>query len=377
MYTTGGVLEDIGAPAATAMTLFDDRVWMIDAEDTNLLWFSKQVIESTPVEMSDLLTTYVAPTIGVNGSTGPMKSLSAMDDKLIIFKANAIYYINGTGPDNTGANSQYSPPTYITSVVGCSNQNSIVFIPQGLMFQSDKGIWILGRDLTTSYIGAPVEAFNDATVLSAISIPETNQVRFTLDSGVTLMYDYYYAQWGTFTGVPGISSTVYENLHTFINSFGQAYQETPDEYLDGANPVLLSFTTSWLNFAGLQGYQRAFFFYLLGQYISPHKLNLSIAYDYRASPSQVLQISPTNYSPPYGGIGPYGAGSPYGGTGSLERWRIFLKKQRCQAIQISLQEIYDGTLGVPAGAGFTLSGINMVYGIKSGFRPTSSQHSVG
>lgn len=376
LYTTGGVVENIGAPPTASMTLFDDRFWVIDAEDRNLLWFSKQVIEATPVEMSDLLTMYVAPSIGVTGSTGIMRALGAMDDKLVIFKKGAIYYVNGTGPDNTGSNSQYSQPIFITAVVGSTNQNSIVFTPRGLMFQSDKGIWLLGRDLSTSYIGAPVEAFNGATVLSAVNIPETNQVRFTLDSGVTLMYDYYYDQWGTFVNVPGISSCIYQDLHTFINLDGQVFQETPGQYLDGSNPVLMGFTTSWLNMTGLQGYQRAFFFYLLGEYLSPHKLNLSIGYDYNPSPSQATLISPTNFNPAYGSSSPYGAGT-YGGPAALERWRIFLKRQRCQAFQIKLQELYDGTFGIPAGAGLTLSGINVVYGSKSGFRPTSAQHSAG
>jgi len=187
IYTTGGVVEDIGPPASTVMTIFDDRLWLVDAEDRNLLWFSKQVIEGTPVELSDLLTLYIAPTIGAEGSTGPITALSTMDDKLVIFKQNAIYYINGTGPDNTASNSSYSQPTFITATVGCVDQNSIVFTPNGLMFQSNKGIWLLGRDLSTSYIGAPVQKFNSSAVVSSLSIPDTNQIRFTLNTGQTMV----------------------------------------------------------------------------------------------------------------------------------------------------------------------------------------------
>jgi hypothetical protein len=70
--------------------------------------------------------------------------------------------------------------------------------------------------------GAPVEALTQgATVLSALNIPSTNQVRFTLDTGITLMYDYFFGQWGTFVNVPALSSTVYQGLHTYINSLGQ------------------------------------------------------------------------------------------------------------------------------------------------------------
>jgi hypothetical protein len=385
LYTTGGVVEDINAPATNIMTLFDTRFWMVDAEDPNLLWFSKQVIENTPVEMSDLFTFYIAPSTAVQGSTGPITALCPMDDKLIIFKKDAMYYINGTGPDNTGANNAYSQPIFITSVVGCANQQSIVFMPQGLMFQSDKGIWLLGRDLSTNYIGAPVEEFNSSTVQSAVNVPETNQCRFTLNTGQTLMYDYFYGQWGTFVGVPAISACIYEGLHTFINSFGAAYQESPDLYLDGSNPVLMSFITSWFNLAGLQGYQRAYFFYLLGQYLTPHKLQLGIAYNYNPAVTQSTLISPDNFSSGFGDApaqSPFGQQTPMGGgssdgLGAVERWRVFLAQQRCQAFQLILQEVYDPSFGIPAGAGLTLSGINLVTGMNRGFRPTSAGHTVG
>lgn len=378
LYTTGGVLEDIAAPATNLITLFQSRLFLVDAEDPNLLWFSKQVIEATPVEMSDLLTIYVAPTIGAQGSTGKITALSAMDDKLVIFKNNAIYYINGQGPDNTGANSQFSDPTFITATVGCEVQNSIVFMPSGLMFQSDKGIWLLGRDLSTSYIGAPVESLTQgATVLSALNIPATNQVRFTLSSGVTLMYDYYYGQWGTFVNVPAISSTLYKSLHTYINSLGQVYQETPSLYLDGSSPVLMSFTTSWLNLSGIQGFQRAYFFYLLGTYMSPHKLELQISYDYVSTPIQTTIISPDNYSVPWGDDTLWGSTPNWGGEVQLEQWRVFLRQQKCRTFQLTLNELFDPQFGTTAGAGLTISGINFVIGAKKGFPVLRPSRSVG
>lgn len=378
IYTTGGVVENVGAPSFNALTLFDDRVWGIDAEDPNLLWNSKQVIENTPVEMSDLFTIYVAPSIASQGSTGNMKCIAPMDDKIIIFKQNALYYINGTGPDNTGASSQYSEPLFITSVVGSSNQQSIVFMPDGLMFQSDKGIWLLSRQMQVSYIGAPVEQYTKtALVQSAVAVPETTQVRFTLDSGITLVFDYFYGQWATFSGVPAISSTLYQNLHTFINANGQVFQETPGLYVDGSNPVLMSFTTSWINVAGLQGYQRAYFFYMLGQYISPHFLQYSICYDYNESPSQASLISPDNYSQAYGGDSPYGQGNPYGGPGDKEQWRVFLTKQRCQSFRLTMQEVFDNSFGIAPGAGLTISGLNLLIAVARGFRSIGAKNSVG
>ncbi len=376
LYTTGGVVENISAPPTKVTTLFRSRLFLVDSEDQNLLWYSKQVIEGTPVEFSDLFTLFVAPTISAQGDTGPIRALSTMDDKLIIFKDNAIYYLTGNGPDNAGANNDFSEPVFITGTVGCSNQNSIVFIPQGLMFQSDKGIWLLGRDLSTTYIGAPVEDFNSSLVLSSLTIPGTNQARFTLNTGEVLMYDYFYAQWGTFTGVPSISSTLFEGLHTFINSYGACYQESLGAYLDGSNPVLVSFTTSWLNLSGLQGFERAYFFYLLGTYVTPHKLTVQIAYDYQSTAVQTSVITPDNYNGPYGNDPIYGSGD-YGGNSTNMNWRVFLAKQKCESFQISVTESFDSSFGVPAGAGFTLSGIDLVIGMKGGWPRLQASRSVG
>lgn len=370
IYTNGGVAENIGPPACTVNTLFDDRLWLVDAEDQNLLWFSKQVIEGTPVETSDLFTVYVAPSISAQGPTGVIKCISPMDDKLIIFKgtmtnSSAIYYINGTGPDNTGANNQYSQPIFVTSTVGCSNQKSIVFMPNGLMFEYDSPagnqIWLLGRDLTTTFIGAPVQALtSDATVGSAVNIPGQNEVRFTMSTGITIVYNYFYNQWSTFSGVSAASSTIYQGLHTYIDNSGDVAQETPGVYLDFDNPILMSFVTGWIKLQGVSGYQRLLEIQLLGEYLSPHLLNIQLAYDFLPD-TEVALITPTNNNV----------------SGTPEQWRIQQSNQKCQAFQISLNEQYDSSFSVPSGAGFTLSGMTCTIGVNRGYRPVKATNTTG
>ena len=386
IYTTGGVLEDIAPPATDLITLFNNRVWLLDAEDRNLLWFSKQVIEATPVEFSDLLTLYVAPTTASEGSTGPITAMAPMDDKLIIFKQNALGYVNGIGPDNTGANSQYSDFTLINSVVGCTNQQSIVFMPQGLMFQSNKGIWLVGRDLATQYIGAPVESLTTgATVLSAVNVPATNQVRFTLDSGITLIYDYFYSQWGTFTNLYAQSSTIYQGLHTYVTSLGQLYQETNGVYLDGSTPVTMSFTTGWITLAGVQGYERFYQLYLLGQYLSPFNLNVQLAYNYNPSPTQSTIVSPSQQPVTWGSDQLWGSGSTWGSQGdggwegqaNVFEARVFPQQQKCESFQVTVTEVYNSQYGNYPGAGLTLTGMNLIVGTKRGFRTSKASRNFG
>jgi hypothetical protein len=382
LYTTGAVVPDVNGPAANIISLFDTRLWLVSAEDPNTLWLSKSVIEGTPVEMSVDFTIYIAPNTGTVQTSGPITALFPMDDKLIMFKENSIFYMNGTGPDNLGTTSvgcpigQYSPPIFVTAVVGCTNQQSIVLTQNGLMFQSDKGIWLLDRNLGTQYIGAPVEAFNSNIVTSANVIPGTNFVLFTLNTNTILMYDYYYGQWGTWSG-PGtiISSCIYNGLHTVLIDNGQVLQQTPGSYLDNTNPVLMQFTTSWINLAGLQGYERFYEMYLLATFLSPHLLDVQIAYDYNSSIYHQSTITPMNFSPSV--PGPFGIQAPFGSPAPLEQWRIHAKKQLCRSFQITMQEVFNPLYDTIAGAGFTMSGINCEVEIKRATYPIRGANTVG
>ncbi len=378
LYTNGGIIENTGAPGSNAMTLWQSRLFMVDAEDQNLIWYSKQVIENTPVEMSDLLTLFVAPTTGAQGSTGPITALSSMDDKLIVFKGNAIYYITGQGPDNTGANNSFSDPVFITSTVGCSNPQSIVLTPNGIMFESDKGIWMLGRNLETTYIGSPVESYTQGNnVTSALCIPETNQVRFTLDNKTAVLYDYFYNRWSNWSNITAVSSIILDNVQAYLNTNGVVVKETPNAFLDLSHPVLLGLQTGWINIAGLQGYERFYFGYLLGTYLSPFKLNVQLAYDYNPSAIQNIVISPDNFEPTWGGLANWGSGKLWGGPGAVFEARFFPTTQKCSSFQVTIQEQYDPSLGPIAGAGLTLSGINLIAGMKKGYRVQKAAKSFG
>jgi hypothetical protein len=237
------------------------------------------------------------------------------------------------------------------------------------MFQApnSKGIWLLGHDLAVKYIGADEEAFNQYTVTSATTVPATNQVRFTLSNGVTLMYDYYVGQWGEFYGIPAVSSCIYNNLHTILNSSGVISQESQGTYLDGPNPVLMSFISPWIQSRGLMGYQNIYWAFLLGQYYSPHTLNVDIAYDYNPNPSQRVVIRPDNNTLTFGEDGAFGDGTPMGDSTIVEEWQINFERQTCQAFQLSVSENFDASIGLPAGAGLTISGLDLVVGAKTSY----------
>lgn len=363
LYTTGGVLENIAAPAGSIVVSWKNRVVLSGLEDQNGLIYSKVRQEGIPVQFNDALT------LRVDDRNSQITAMGVLDDKLIIFKTSSLYVESGNGPNNTGAQSDFVQPEQISSDVGCISPDSVVVTPSGLMFQSQKGIYLLDRSLRTTYIGAEVEQFNDLKITSAILVPRTNQVRFSTDSSKTLVYDYYVGRWSVFTGMPGSDSHVQEDTYAYLNrAEGKVYQETIGEYLDNGEQILITFESGWISFAGLQGYQRVYKFLCLGKLFSRHKLRISAAYDFTNAyiHDRIIDSDQFTNSTAYGLGGNYGEQSPYGTEGKPYQFRLDLKKQKCQSIKLKFEELQNEVFG----QGLSISGLTFEVGAKVGlFKP--------
>jgi len=111
----------------------------------------------------------------------------------------------------------------------------------------------------------------------------------------------------------------------------------------------MSLQTSWLQLASLQGFQRVYKMLVLGDYISPHTLTVRIAYDFGAS----VQTDTI--------------------TGAIpEQFRIFMARQKCQAVQILITDT-PSTLD----QGLSLSGLTFEIGVKSGANRLPAAQSFG
>jgi hypothetical protein len=139
----------------------------------------------------------------------------------------------------------------------------------------------------------------------------------------------------------------------------------------------MNFTTAWINIAGLQGFERAYYFYILGQYITPHTLQVSVAYDYNPSATQNVMITPDNYAA-------FMVRTHFMAIPIVMVVRVmssngvcFYRSKKCQAFQLTVQENFDATYGTAPGAGLTLSGLDLVIGIKKGYPVLRPSRSVG
>lgn len=349
LYTTGGEVENIGPAASDIIFPYKNRIIAVEADNPYIWWYSKQVIQGFPVEFSDFFTA------NIDMTGGPISAGYTMDDKLIFFKQSSIFYVIGDGPAPNGTANDFSYPQVITSDVGCANQDSIIVIPIGLMFQStDKGIYLMDRSLSVQYIGAPVEGFNNIPVTSAQLLPNTTQVRFTLNNGTILIYDYLAAQWSTHTTLSFVDSTIYKLKHTGLQVNGQVLEQTQAQWVDITTPNPLSLTTGWFEFAQLQGYQRVKEFLLLLTSVNATSLQIQIFNDFETTPIQtdLIQVPATS---------------------TRVQYRIFPAFQKAQSMQIVITEI---PTGAQAG-GLLLSGMSFIAAQKRGLNKLPAVQAYG
>lgn len=362
IYTTGGVFENIAAPSARVLATHtaSSRIFLAGLENPNLLQYSKIVFQGQPVEFNDALIIPIDP-VG-----GDITALASMDDKLVIFEQDAIFFINGSGPNNTGTQNTFTTPERVSTDVGCLDPKSVVLTPEGLMFKSRKGIYLLSRALGLSYVGAAVEVFNGLTISSAKVVGELNQVRFTTIDGDCLVYNYVYQFWATFTNHRAKSAEVLNNDYYYLRMNNELYKENRTTFSDAGVPIKMRMEIGWISFATLQGFSRVYKMLVLGDWLSRHDLLIKVGYDFNEAWTQTATITPDTAeidSVAYGDDSPYGLPNTkeYGGLGNPYQARINFKQQKCQSIKLEIEDVQAN-----AGEGFSLSQITFEVGGKSG-----------
>lgn len=371
LYTDGGVLSNDPPPwAGTAIAVGKDRIFWTDPADPNMVRYSQPIADGFAVDFASPLALRVDP------YGGSVVNLAVMDATVIAFCESAIYAFAGPGPAPAPASEPslgFSPVELVTGDVGLADPKSIALSPIGLAFKSSKGIQLLDRARTLQKIGGSVEAFDGQTVVRATLMPDTARILFLTADGFSILYDYDYNQWSKFTNHEGLDSVVVGGSYHYLRADGRVFVETPGVYADDASPIRLSLQTAWIKLTGyLQGWQRIWYAYFLGEFKSAHMLRVRYALDYEPawSPARDLDVE-NDYRISSYGDGNYGAG-PYGGSGSARYQRRIHLNKRCQAIRFWIQDVE--AFGV-FGPSFELSELLVTGGVVSSKPPIGATRS--
>lgn len=368
LYTQGGTIENDAAYPCKYITNYKTRVFTI-LSDGKSMQYSKSIVSGFPVEFSSLFI------IELPDAGGVATCAIQMDDYFIIFKEQAIFGMNGEGPNNLGEQDDYRKPQLIASDCGCVDANSIVLTDQGVFFKSSKGIYLLKRNLSVEYIGAPVERFNDLVITSATLLSVTNQVRFTTDSDVVLVYDYYAVSWAWYEGLEFEDSLIYKGNYVGAKSTGYVLSQSTS-HVDVDTHIPMAIESSWIQLAGIQGFQRFWKLLILGTYKGPHKLRVQFAFDFNDAWVEETYIEVTNLmnNTVYGDGALYGDSGVYGGPASLYQFDIRPKRQKCQAFKFRISDAQDGAV---IGESMQLSNFALEVGVKQGYNKLESSKVAG
>jgi hypothetical protein len=211
LYTTGGVLPNFNPPSARCQVQHGQRWYLGGCDNPRQIWASKGLTDGESPGFNEQLAFE---------ATGAVRALQSMDQHLVIFVQRGteygIEYVDGQGPLDTGAQSDWTPPIPIPSAVGAIDQRGTCAGPFGVLFRSSVGgpngtggLFLLSRDFQVAYIGKNVEAAlaTCPIVTSMVVHPNAGRVYITtiandnspvISGGQTrIVWDYLENVWST------------------------------------------------------------------------------------------------------------------------------------------------------------------------------------
>jgi hypothetical protein len=323
---------------------------------------------------------YFAEFAGENAArpcTDDITALSSINETVVAFTERQTFAMSGPGFDNAGGGAPFGTGR-VTSDVGCTEAGSVVMIPGGLLFKSSKGIYGMDQSFGVEYVGAPAERYNAQTVKAAHVIPDTNQVVFVCSDGDTLMFDYFYGQWGVFTHHRGDDACVFGDDYAYLRLDGTVYVRAPGTYTDAGAPVILKVRTGRFRGEALQDQVLMRRFGILGEYKSPHSLKVRLYYDRAEYPTSEVTIDVTSVlgQETWGSDTTWGSSEYWGGNnGVTSDYRFVRRPRRSKFAQIAFE--FEDVITEEAGASFELTELLLeVQPMGVGIQNTSARRKV-
>lgn len=325
-------------PAGAVRTIvqWKDRLAAVMVDRGTVIKFNKPSIAPQGTVFADGLELDV----GTDG--GDIEALAAMDASLYIFKRNSILTTAGDPPGPTGENGNLNTPTVLRNGLGTLDPRSVILTPRGIMFNSQKGFYMIQRNQEWSFIGEGPYADRTIKITGAAVDEKQAEIYFTYETGLIWVYNYESGQWyewnppGTMKGATvhkGVLFISSDNGYGVYDPIGQV-----DTVSGSANtPVPQECTTGWLKPGHIRGFQRVRRLYIAARALAACKVTVSVYVDYQATPVQIFEHDVTAADP--------------------VQFDLHLATQKCEAMRFSIQTDKFGLI---------FSGATLEVGVKQG-----------
>jgi hypothetical protein len=370
------------APGPCSMVgVHQQRLWLDLTDHDGAFRYSQQLISGVGLQFNEVLGGQLPV------EAGKITGFASMDEMLIIFSERKLFRITGTGPTPSGGYNGYSDPVEIPSDVGCTTPASVLKIPDGVMFRSAKGWYLLTRDLSVKYIGGPIKRWDSDIITSAVLMEDRQEIRIssrrTYDANfagaLQFCYSYVADTWSVFqvtslTVTPIVANClqVFDAVwwptlgrYVSISYYDGVNQDTPGVYLDwvGTNAtgfaIGMSARSSFLHLAALEGFQRVRWLYLTASGPTAPATQLSFRVDF----DDLYQTQNPPGSPGCYLTSPLTLTAiPFANPAAVDL-RHKLRRQKCKSVAITVNE----TPVSPGAAGLTgFQAMSLQVGVRRG-----------
>lgn len=342
LYTTGNELEEVLPPPAKVVVAHKNRMWLASGQD---LWFTKEYVTNSLPGFNDQANVLTIE------EGGDVTALASMDSALLVFKRDRVFAVYGDGPSDTGTGNDLRYQRIALGAGAVSGRT--VTTHDGVMFYARDGLYLVGRDMSVVYIGAPVESwFDNAPIVRAMATLGATDARVAVD-GYVLEYSQTYQRWASWwmgASVVDMAEVWTSTGSTMVYACSDGFvrREASGLTTDDGAGVSTTVTTPWIKLGGIEGFQRARRIMLLGEKVSDTDVTVTVTYDYGGT-SQTKVWSNATVS----------SAVRYGTRLELE---MHVVKQKCEAIQVKIEES-PGTSPSP-GRGITWRGLVVECAVK-------------
>lgn len=273
-YFTGEV-ENALTPPVSHVEYWNGRVWGVDRDVRSRVWFSKRMQVGRSFEFVNEFV------LDLTDDKGDITGIAALDDRLVVFKKNARYFIQGDGPEASGAG-QFPSVTRVDSDVGAIAGSPTVSTGDEVYFVAERGIYRTNSTGGEDFVGAPVDRYlhqpqidSALTIRAAIFAPAKNEVRFMAGSAVTgsqtmLVYSREFGYWSRWTfdllAASRFSTMVVRaGVPTLFQRDGGVMAESDDAGDDAGTAFGGIIRSAWIRGAGEEGRLRIYEGRVLGE----------------------------------------------------------------------------------------------------------------
>ena len=284
------------------------------------LYYSSAAQDRFPFEWNVYNYAPIPPEIG------DVRSIEAVDDKVLIFGTRSNAYLSGTGPATTNTSGTPSIGEGFDAVLPIPTPQGTIGTggpcrgPDGIYFQGFSGIQLAARDLTTSAVGAAVDNITGrqlgtpGIVLGkATMLPSLQSIVWPNPAGAAIVYNYLTQKWSTwpllqnaacivqrldgavFAALQPVANGKYAGLATpsiagaDIVQFGSTY--APLFRGSDAGPAMV-LETPWILPSGESGGESNLWdVTCTGAWLGPHILQVETCINYQSSYSQTVKLN--------------------------------------------------------------------------------------